>query len=77
MSASTSAILLGIMILLIIGYVIAIYEMYKTQTYLFEPYKTSVPQDGCQPLIAVRYLTPEEKEARAKLLNNAPLRNKN
>lgn len=74
MSATVSGILIVVMIFIIIGYLIALYEMYKNKSYIFESYVTVPPADGCQPLIAIVKLTPEEIAARAKLLQSVPAR---
>jgi hypothetical protein len=65
-------VLMGILIISLIIYAVAMYEAFKNSTGPFAPAVLKPPANSCRPLIAVRKLTPEEMARRAALLANAP-----
>lgn len=60
-AAILTIVLLGVVV---IGYAIVMYIMFKNKTYIFEPYTPNLPEGACNPLISVRKMTPDEIELR-------------
>jgi len=68
----TTNISIGILILLIfilIGYIIVIYESYKRQTFIFTPYVSPPPPNNAIEMGDITQLTPDQIQQRNQYIN--------
>ena len=66
-----SLIIIGLILLTIIAYVIAMFECYRNKTFIFSTFTPSPPPNSFYPLGQITPLTQEEIETRNELIRGS------
>lgn len=63
MSKKSGVIIISIVAIVLIIYLIIIFETYKKGSFIFKDGTFAVPANACHPLISVKKMSPDEKAA--------------